>query len=141
MSTDKVRIEGQLFWSQGMKVIPTRFNPSNDRYECTIGQLSPKDCEKLTSIGVKTKQKENNPEVMGKYIISKSKFVFKAYDAAGNEVDIDSIGNGTKVVAELTAYKHALSDKHGNAPSIKRLTITELVSYTPSVAAIEDDVL
>jgi hypothetical protein len=56
------------------------------------------------------------------------------------EVDVKALGNGSKCVAVLTAYTHRMSAKHGNAPTIKKLMVTEVVTYTPpETADTEDD--
>lgn len=136
MSNQSVRIEGELFWAKWMETPNTKFNPDNTKYECTIGNLSDADAKKLESLGVKIKQKDS----MGKYIVGKSQFVFKPIDAKGNEVSIESIGNGTKIVADISSYTHRMSSVHGNAPSIRKLVVKELKVYNPE-PELADDIL
>jgi hypothetical protein len=117
-----VKIEGTLFWSRWMNEFNTKFNDDNVKYEATIGELSAGAVAALTSLGVKVK---NKPE-MGDYIVCKSKFVFEPKDNSGKEVAIKDIGNGTRGVFLVSSYTHKLSGKHGNAPSLKTITITDL---------------
>ena len=132
-----VKIEGTLFWSRWMGEFNTKFNDANEKYEATIGELSAGAVAALTSLGIKVK---NKPD-MGDYIVCKSKFIFEPKDTAGKPVDIKDIGNGTKGVFLVSSYSHKLSGKHGNAPSLKTITITDLKKYTPEVEVEEDAVL
>ena len=139
MSADlkPVKINGELFWSKWMAEFNTAFNEDNDRYECTIGNISDDDAAKLTGLGIKVKNKES----MGNFIVAKSKYLFNPTDDTMKEVDVKALGNGSKCVAVLTAYTHRMSAKHGNAPTIKKLMVTEVVTYTPDATVEEDDAL
>jgi len=130
-----VKINGELFWSKWMAEFNTAFNEDNDRYECTIGNISDDDAAKLTGLGIKVKNKES----MGNFIVAKSKYLFNPTDDTMKEVDVKALGNGSKCVAVLTAYTHRMSAKHGNAPTIKKLMVTEVVTYTPTEATVEED--
>ena len=130
-----VKINGELFWSKWMAEFNTAFNEDNDRYECTIGNISDDDAAKLTGLGIKVKHKE----AMGNFIVAKSKYLFNPTDDTMKEVDVKALGNGSKCVAVLTAYTHRMSAKHGNAPTIKKLMVTEVVTYTPTEATVEED--
>lgn len=122
-----VKISGELFWSKWMAEFNTAFNSDNDRYECTIGNISDDDAAKLTSLGIKVKHKE----AMGNFIVAKSKYLFNPTDDNMKEVDVKDLGNGSKCVAVLTSYTHRMSAKHGNAPTIKKLMVTEVKTYVP----------
>jgi hypothetical protein len=139
ISEKPVKISGQLFWSNWMSELNTKFNEDNKKYECTLGALSDKAVEALEGLGVKIKEKDT----MGKYIVAKSNFVFEPVDEDGNPVDIKKIGNGTKAVAIVSSYRHKMSAKYGAAPSIRKLIVTELKVYSPDTALNEetDDVL
>jgi hypothetical protein len=130
-----VKINGELFWSKWMAEFNTAFNTDNDRYECTIGNISDDDAAKLTGLGIKVKHKD----AMGNFIVAKSKYLFNPTDDTMKEVDVKALGNGSKCVAVLTAYTHRMSAKHGNAPTIKKLMVTEVVTYTPPEATVEED--
>jgi hypothetical protein len=136
MSSDNkpVRVAGELFWANWMTEFNTKFNEDNTKYECTLGMLSDKACEALEELGIKIK----NKDTMGKFIVGKSKFVFEPVDEEGNPVDIKKIGNGTKVVALVSSYRHKMSAKFGAAPSIQKIIVTELKTYNPEGALKEE---
>ena len=136
-SLKPVKIEGTLFWSRWMGEYNTKYNPKQDKYEATIGELSAGAVAALTSLGIKVK----NKAAMGDYIVCKSKFVFQPKDTSGNPVEISDIGNGTRGVFLVSSYPHVLSSTYGNAPSLKTITITDLKKYEPVVEAEEDAVL
>lgn len=131
-----VKVSGQLFWTKWMADFNKAFNEGNDRYECTIGMLSDEDVAKLTSLGIRVKYKDS----MGNFIVGKSKFLFNPLDDDGKEVPVDVLGNGSKCEALISSYKHKLSAKHGNAPSIQKLKVTEIKTYVPD-ATEDDDVI
>lgn len=135
-----VKISGELFWNQWMSNFNKAFNEANDRYECTIGNISDDDAAKLTSLGIKVKHKD----AMGNFIVAKSKFLFNPADENGVEVPTDVLGNGSKCVAIVGSYTHRMSAKFGNAPAIKKLIVTEVKTYVPadaSEAKEEDEAL
>lgn len=130
-----VRISGELFWSRWMAEHNKQFSADNIKYECTLGALSDRACQALEELGIKIKERDP----MGKFVVAKSLHVFKPVDEDGNPIDISKIGNGTKVVAVVTAYRHKMSAKHGLAPSIKKLVVTELKVYNPEAKVAEDN--
>ena len=132
-----VKINGELFWNKWMAEFNTAFNSDNDRYECTIGNISDDDAAKLTGLGIKVKHKE----AMGNFIVAKSKYLFNPTDNNLKEVDVKELGNGSKCVAVISSYTHRMSAKHGNAPTIKKLMVTEVVTYNPDEAKEDDDAL
>ena len=107
------------------------FNTDNDRYECTIGNISDDDAAKLTGLGIKVKHKD----AMGNFIVAKSKYLFKPTGEDMKEIPIDLLGNGSKCVAVVGSYTHRMSSKHGNAPSLKAITVTEIKTYVPDANA------
>ena len=128
-----VKINGELFWSKWMAEFNTAFNSDNDRYECTIGNISDDDAAKLTGLGIKVKHKESQ----GNFIVAKSKYLFNPTDDSMKEVNVADLGNGSKCVAVISAYTHRMSAKHGNAPTVKKLMVTEVKTYVPPTQ--EDD--
>lgn len=134
-SIKPVRITGELFWTKWMGEFNKAFNEDNTKYECTIGNLSGPACEALTKLGIKIKNKEGQ----GNFIVAKSNYAFDPIDEDGISIEQKLIGSGTKVVAVVGSYTHKLSQKHGNAPSIKKLIITELKTYKPVVDMPEDE--
>lgn len=133
-SIKPVKVSGQLFWANFMNTHNKKFNEDNDKFECTLGGLSDKACEALKELGIKIKERDP----MGNYVVAKSKYVFEPVDEEGNPVDISKIGNGTKVVALVTSYRHKMSAKFGAAPSIRKLIVTELKVYDPEGKVAED---
>ena len=132
-----VKINGELFWSKWMAEFNTAFNTDNDRYECTIGNITDDDAAKLTGLGIKVKHKDS----MGNFIVAKSKYLFKPTDDTLKEVPIEALGNGSKCVAVISAYTHRMSAKHGNAPTVKKLMVTEVKTYVPEETKETDDAL
>ena len=130
-----VKINGELFWSKWMAEFNKAFNTDNDRYECTIGNISDDDAAKLTGLGIKVKHKD----AMGNFIVAKSKYLFKPTSEDMKEIPVDLLGNGSKCVAVVGSYTHRMSSKHGNAPSLKAITVTEIKTYVPE--AETDDAL
>ena len=129
-----VKIKGELFWSKWMKELNTKFNTDNDRFEAVVGNISDSDAQKLIGLGIKIKNKEGQ----GNFIMAKSKYEFAPMTPSGDKVDIDDIGNGTKVEVEVSSYTHRMSAMHGNAPSIKKITVTMLEKYEPVAVAVTD---
>ena len=133
-----VTIKGELFWTRDMNTFNTKFNPDNTKYQCTIGNLSDADAKKLEDLGVKIK----NKDTQGKFIVAKSNYLFAPLDSKGKPVAIEDLGNGSKVTAEMTSYEHRMTPMHGMAPSIKKLTVTEVIIYNAEAKEEElDDVL
>ena len=132
-----VKISGSLYWTKWMAEFNKAFNNDNDKYECTIGNISDDDAAKLTGLGIKVKHKD----AMGNFIVAKSKYLFKPTDDSLKEVPVEALGNGSKCVAILGSYTHRMSAKHGNAPSLKALTITEVKTYVPNTEVEMDDAL
>ena len=64
-SMKPVKVAGELFWAGWMKDYNKKFNDDNDKYECTLGQLSDAAAAKLEELGIKIKEKDT----MGKYIV------------------------------------------------------------------------
>ena len=138
-----VKISGELFWSKWMAEFNKAFNEDNDRYECTIGNISDADVAKLTGLGIRVKYKDSQ----GNYIVVKRKFLFKPTDADGNFIAVDALGNGSKCEALVTAYKHKMSAKFGLSPSIvgnsekTALKVTEVKTYVPDAKQEDDDLI
>lgn len=129
-----VKIKGQLFWAKWMNELNTKFNPDNDRYEAVVGNISDEDVKKLGSLGIKIKNKDGQ----GNFILAKSKYEFEPVTPSGVKVAIDVIGNGTEVEVDVSSYTHRMSAMHGNAPSIKKITVTKLETYEPDAVAVTD---
>ena len=129
-----VKVSGELFWTKWMNNFNVAFNEDNKKYECTIGNISDDDAAKLTSLGIKVKHKESQ----GNFIVAKSKYLFKPTDDNLKEVAIEALGNGSKCVAIVGSYTHRMSAKHGNAPSVKTIMVTEVKTYVPEPATSDE---
>ena len=132
-----VRIQGEIFFAYDMYNLNTKFDEDNKKYQCTIGNLSDEACAALADLGIKIKQKD----LCGKHITGKSLYKFELVDQQGNNIPVERIGNGTKVVALVSSYRHKMSSKYGAAPSIKKLIVTELKEYNPERATEEEDLV
>jgi hypothetical protein len=130
-----IKVRGELFYTRDLHTINTFFDEDNDRYECTVGKLSEAAAKALDEIGVRVKEKDD----AGKFIRSKSKFVFEPVDREGNKIDPKVVGSGTKVEALITAYDHKLSKKWGKGVRIQKLIVTDLVEFNPSVAGGDEE--
>ena len=126
-SIKPAKINGELFWTKWMNQLNTKFNEANDKYECTIGNISDNDAAKLTALGIKVKNKES----MGNYIVCKSKYAFKPVDEKMQDLQVEDLGNGSKVIAVVGSYEHKMSKMHGKAPSLKTFMVTQVVTYVP----------
>ena len=132
-----VKISGELFWTKWMAEFNKAFNDDNTKYECTIGMISDEDVAKLTTLGIRVKFKDS----MGNYIVAKSQYPHKPLDASQNEIPVDALGNGSKCEALVSSYKHKMSTKYGNAPSVQKLKVTEIKTYVPDAVTEDDDLL
>jgi len=133
MTKKFVTINGTVYWAF--------LNRTNDdgKYSVEIGNLSDKDVDSLESLGLKVKFNENKPE-KGNFITCYSKnFPFKPLDTSGNEITGVIIGNGTKCRAVIGTYGWEFKNKKGVSPSLKKLTITDLVEYFPDEAEATED--
>lgn len=139
-----VKVSGQLFWTRDMTTLATAFNTAtsiNDKFFCTLGCLSDKDVQALAQIGVIARSNEKYPE-QGMFIKSKSKYKFEPKDENGVVLDVAELGNGTKAVAGVSTYNVKVAGKSITMPSIKYITVKEVVTYVPETKEEElDDVL
>lgn len=132
-----VKVKAEVFFAKDAYVLNKRFDEDNNKFQLCLGNLSEAAADALSSMGIKIK----NKEIPGKHITGKSLYAFKFQDEEGNEIPAERIGNGTEVVALVTAYNHKLSKMHGAAPSIKKVIVTNLKEYNPERATEEDDVV
>ena len=136
-----VKIKAKVFWARWMNEHNTQYNADNKKYECTLGDISDEDAQKLEDMGIKIKQKNFAKNV----IVCKSNFPFIAALPQG-EVKAMEIGNGTEVECIISFYTHKMSKMHGNAPSIvakkgdPSLNITKLVTYVPEEKLADEEI-
>lgn len=135
-SLKPVRVTGTLYWTKWMSEYNTHFNEDNTKYECTLGDISEDKAQQLfEDLGIKRKTKEGQ----GNFIVGKSNYKFELVDEDGVPIPVDTVGQGTKVVALVTSYTHKMSKQHGNSASIRKLIVTELKTPAQAMAEEEDD--
>jgi len=88
----------------------------------------------------------NQKDGKGYYITCKSNNPIRAYDSNGEELEGIGIGNGSQAIALVSFYDWNWKNKSGRSPSLKKLVVTELVSYegdssTEAVAMDDDEIL
>lgn len=115
----QVKLVGKLFWAKHMNTPNTEFNPAETRYEICIGDLSDSLVARLKNeLNVKVKERADDKYGRGKFIVIKSKYVIRAVDENGKEIDPDQIGNGTTAELTVGSYAHKMTPMHGNAPTL-----------------------
>ena len=120
-----VKIEATVMWA-----FLDRKNDLSDAYQVDLCNLSDGDAASLERLGVSVKENPNKPE-KGKYITCKSKnFEIEALNTHGDRIEGD-VGNGSKCKALIGVYEWKFKNKTGVSPSLKKLVITDLVSYNP----------
>ena len=133
--TDTVKIKADIMWAYLDKP-----NEMSGKYQVDLCNLSDKAAEALEDLGVEVKTKEGK----GKFITCKSTRSMLAYDDGGTILDGTIVGNGSKAVALIQPYSWSYQKKNGISPGLKKLVITELQTYVPSLPSdmiTEDDLL
>jgi hypothetical protein len=120
MDIKPVRIEATLMWP-----FLDKPNDMSGKYQVDLTNLSEKAVRALEDMGITVRNKEGK----GFFITAKSNHTIKALDKNGDEV-LAHIGNGTKAICVLGAYSWSFKNKKGVSPSLKKLVITDLVTYS-----------
>jgi hypothetical protein len=103
-----------------------------------LSNLSDKAAAALTELGIKVLNNPEKREAEGNYITCKSNYKIDAFDEKGELVDSSKkIANGSKCTAIVSSYEWEYRGKKGVSPSLKKLTITNLIEYK----GIKDDEL
>lgn len=128
-----IKTNAKLFWCSTMNKVgvPGYLGEPTKRYEVTIGGLNDKVVERLKSEGVRVTTHENKPE-QGSYIKCRSNYEIVATDIDGNEIDPDTIGNGSEAVVLLKPYKGK-----GVGVNVDKIVIKNLITY--EAEETEDD--
>ena len=136
MSTGKsIAVQADIFWACTQTP-----NPSSDKEQYTINlsNLSDKAVTALKELGIKVLNNPEKREAEGNYITCKSNYKIDAFDQDGELVDgSKKIANGSKATAIVSSYEWEYRGKKGVSPSLKKLTITNLIEYK----GIKDDEL
>lgn len=142
-SNKPVRVTGEIFYANDM-VEFNEYTEASQKYVAQIGKLSEAAAEALKDLGIHVGENDTK----GLNISCKSNYKHKVVDEEGNDIDPKIIGNGTKCVAVVGTYTWKFGKKSGQAASLKKLIVTDLVKYEPTSASEEkkkeeefDDVL
>ena len=141
MSTGKsIAVQADIFWACTQTP-----NPSSDKEQYTINlsNLSDKAVTALKELGIKVLNNPEKREAEGNYITCKSNYKIDAFDQDGELVDSSKkIANGSKCTAIVSSYEWDYRGKKGVSPSLKKLTITNLIEYKGAKEdSLMDDVL
>jgi len=118
--TNRVKIKADVMWAY-----LDRKNDMSNKYQVDLCNLSDGAVSALESMGLAVGQKDGK----GYFITCKSKNPIRAYDKNGEEIEGVGIGNGSQAVALVSFYDWTWKNKEGRSPSLKKLVVTELVSY------------
>jgi len=109
-------------------------NPVSDKeqYTVNLSNLSSKAVDALKELGINVLSNAENRPDEGNYITCKSNYAITAFNKEGEEIAKDfRIANGSKAKAIVSTYDWTFKGKSGVSPSLKKLTITDLVEYNP----------
>jgi hypothetical protein len=132
---DVVKVKADIMWAYLNKP-----NELSGKYQVDLCNLSDKASKALEEMGVQIKQKEGK----GNFITCKSTRPIVAFDDGGSAIDGGTLGNGSKAVALIGAYEWAYQRKKGVSPALRKLVITDLVTYTglsEEALSTEDELL
>ena len=129
--SNPIKIKADVMWAN----LDVR-NEMSGKYQLDLCNLSAGASQALRDMGIEVKSKEDR----GDFITCKSNNPIRAYDTNGNELDGVMVGNGSKAIAVIGSYTWTFKNKEGVSPSLKKLVISELVTYEDSdIATIDDD--
>jgi len=141
MSTGKsVVVQADIFWA-----CTQHPNPSADKkqYTVNLSNLSDKSVKALEEMGIQVRSDANKRPDEGHYITCKSNYKIDAFDAKGEVIPAAiKIANGSKATAIVSTYEWTFQKKKGVSPSLKKLTINNLIEYkTNKAEELEEEVL
>jgi len=132
-TSNRVKLKADVMWA-----FLDRQNEMSQKYQVDLCNLSDAAVEALEGMGIGVRQKDDK----GYFITCKSSNPIKAFDRDGDVIEGISIGNGSKAVAMVGSYEWNWKNKAGVSPSLKKLVITDLVSYEgadPELVNGDDD--
>lgn len=136
-TSEQVKIKATLEWAN-----LDRVNEMSGKYQVDLCNLSPAATKALEELGLTVHFRDDKAD-KGNYITCKSSNPIRAFFDDGQDVNC-LVGNGTKALAVVGAYGWSFKGKKGLSPSLKRLFITDLVTFedtNASVSVEDDDVL
>lgn len=133
-----IKIQGQLFFAYQMAKKNTTFS-EDGKYELQLGNLDEVTVQRLESeLNITPKEKEDDIHNRGKYIICKSNFPFRVSDMDGNELDPNTVGNGSvAVIKALSSREWKANKRSGVSPTAHaklndfHVVVKQLVEYVP----------
>lgn len=129
--SNPIKLKADVMWAN----LDIR-NEMSGKYQVDLCNLSAGASQALRDMGIEVKNKDDK----GDFITCKSNNPIRAYDSNGLELDGVSVGNGSKAIAVIGSYAWTFRNKEGVSPSLKKLVITDLVSYTDAEpVSIDDD--
>lgn len=129
--SNPIKLKAEVMWAN----LDVR-NEMSGKYQVDLTNLSPAASQALRDMGIEVKSKEDR----GDFITCKSNNPIRAYDTSGNELDGVMVGNGSKAIAVIGSYTWTFKNKEGVSPSLKKLVISELVTYEDAdIASVDDD--
>lgn len=120
-----------LFWA-----FVARQNEMSGKYQVDISQLTQKQVEGLSAMGVSVANKGDD---RGFYVTCKSEYPIDVYDTEGSVVRGDTVGNGSKANIVVTPYEWTFKGKKGVSLGINKVVITELNEYSSGDDGIDMD--
>jgi hypothetical protein len=129
----RIKLKATVYWCFHNKV-----NEMSGDYQLNLCNLSDAAVEALEGMKITVQTGEGKKEEMGKYITCKSKKPIKVFDDDGDEIT-ESIGNGSKGKALVSAYDWTFKNKKGISASLGKLVINELVEYGNGAGDLTDD--
>lgn len=129
-NTQRVKIKANVMWAYLDKQ-----NDMSGKYQVDLCNLSDPAVAALEEMGLTVRQKEDK----GYFITCKSNNPIKAYDKNGDLMEGITVGNGSEAIAMIGFYEWTFKNKEGRSPSLKKLVITDLVSYDDADVATELD--
>jgi|TARA_Y100000296_G_C5179124_1_gene262272 hypothetical protein len=131
----KAVIEGTLFWP-----FLERQNPmKKGKWSVDLGQLNKAALKTLKEMGLednikeddtKKAEREGKPD-RGSYISLKTGYQPKVFDQQRNDIDADTIGNGTEANVRVTAFNYPAGAtwKAGVSGGFNAIQVTNLVEF------------
>ena len=122
----------ELYWPSLYEV-----NPTSQKYQVDLVNLNPKQVEKLESLGVDVRTKDDE---RGFFVTCKSKYEITPYDTSGEALPRNiKVGNGSRgtVMVQPYAWKGPTGNK-GVSLGVKKLIVTDLSEYVESDDKYED---
>ena len=126
--TQRVKIKADVMWAY-----LDRKNEMSNKYQVDLCNLSDSAVSALESMGLTVNQKDEK----GYYITCKSNNPIRAYDSNGELLEGIGVGNGSQAIALVGFYDWSWKAKSGRSASLKKLAITDLVSYEGDAGDVE----